>query len=307
MQRHIAHFGFPLLGGVATVCLAVASPSCGAGRVGSVCTPGSAVLTAFGLGMLVVAWSPPAFDGGSPVTGYELEITRPTGVVVGSYSATAANVVCGSPGVTCGLRVRAQNAVGAGAWSASLDGTTWRAPSAVGDLTVTGGNQSVRAVWSTPIDAGDFPILDYRVERSTDGTTFTFVELSTVRAVTVSCAGERSTCSVRIRPRNAAGLGPVTEGSATTWARPSAPTLVSIRRIGTTIGLGWTPPADDGGTAVFDYTGERTIDGGVTWSPVGSVQFSPPSCPIGISCGFRVTALNAVGASAPSNVLTVGP
>ncbi len=259
-------------------------------------------------GMLAVLWSAPVFDGGSPVTGYELEITRPAGAVVGTYTSTGANVVCGSPGVTCSLRVRAENTVGFSEWSEPIDGTTWRAPSAVGGLVLSGENHSVRAVWSTPLDAGDFPILDYRVERSVDGTNFTFDELATFRTSTVSCGGERVTCWVRVRARNAAGLGPMSEASATTWGRPTAPTLISIRRAaGTSVGLGWTPPTDDGGTAVFDYTGERTIDGGLSWTPVGSVAFFPPTCPVGVSCGFRVSAVNVVGTSAASNVLTVGP
>ncbi len=258
-------------------------------------------------GMLTTTWSAPTSDGGASVTGYELEITRPAGPIVGTYSGMAASVVCGSPGVTCALRVRAVNIVGPGAWSDPIDGTTWRAPGAVGDLSPSGGNQVVSALWSTPADAGDFPILDYRIERSTDGTNFTFVELTPYRTATVSCPGERVTCSVRVRARNAAGLGPVSETSATTWARPSSPTLISIRRSGVLVGLGWQPPADDGGSAVFDFTGERTINGGVTWTPVGSVQFVVPTCPSGISCGFRISAVNAVGASAPSNVMTVGP
>ncbi len=257
-------------------------------------------------GMLVVSWDPPIDDGGSPVTHYDLEIDRPGGIVVGSSTATATNVVCGSPGVTCTMRVRAVNVAGTGAWSEPLSGTTWRAPSAV-DLVGSGGNQVVTGVWSAPTDAGDFPVIDYRISSSTDGTNFTFVTSTTVRTATVLCPGERSTCWIRVQPRNAAGLGPATDASATTWGRPGAPTLVSIRRIGTIIGLGWTAPTDDGGVPIVDYLGERTVDGGLSWISVGSVQFTTPSCPIGTSCGFRIAASNLIGAGPASNVLFVGP
>ena len=258
-------------------------------------------------GMLVVTWDPPANDGGSPVIDYELEITRPAGVIVGSYTPTAVNIVCGSPGITCGLRVRARNVVGPSAWSDPIDGTTWRAPDAVGDLSVNGGNHTVQATWSTPTSPGDFPIIDYRIERSDDGVNFAFVEFTTFHGSTVACGTERSTCWVRVFARNAAGLSSGVDGSAMSWGRPGAPTLVSVRRSGTSVGLAWTPPADDGGTAILDYTGERTVDVGATWASVGSVQFSSPTCPTGISCGFRIAAVNMVGASSPSNVLTVGP
>ena len=163
------------------------------------------------------------------------------------------------------------------------------------------------ALWSVPSSAGDFPIIDYRIERSTNGVNFTFVELTPYRAATVSCPGERVTCWVRVRARNAAGLGPSSEANAD--------------YVGSTVGthVGEYPPhryvgrarVDRPGrrrrNAVFEYMGERTIDGGVTWVAIGSVQFVVPTCPVGISCGFRVSAVNAVGASAPSNVLTVGP
>jgi hypothetical protein len=257
-------------------------------------------------GMLVVQWAPPPSDGGSPVTGYELEVTRPDAVVVGTYANTAANIVCGGPGATCSMRVRALNTVGPSAWSDPLAGTTWRAPGPVSDLVVTPFDLALRATWSAPEDAGDFPVIDYRVERSFDNVTFSFVEYSDVRATTVGC-GERMTCWIRVQARNAAGLGPASAGSAMTWGRPGAPALVSIRRNGTSVGLGWTPPGDDGGTAIIDYTGERTTDGGATWLFIGSVTVGAPDCPIGLSCGFRVSAVNLVGTGAASNVLYVDP
>lgn len=272
--------------------------------------PGAPILTSAiagpANGMLVVSWDPPIDDGGAPVTHYDLEIDRPGEIVVGTSTATATNVVCGSPGVTCTMRVRAVNVAGPGPWSEALGGTTWRAPSAV-DLIGSGGNQVVTGVWSAPTDAGDFPVIDYRISRSTDGTNFSFVTSTTVRTASVLCPGERSICWIRVQPRNAAGLGPATDASATTWGRPGAPTLVTIRRIGTLVGLGWTAPADDGGAPIVDYLGERTVDGGLSWISVGSVQFTAPTCPVGISCGFRISAANAIGTGPPSNVLSVGP
>ena len=260
-----------------------------------------------GNGALTATWDPPSSDGGAAVTHYELEVDRPGGIVIGTYTGEGATVVCGAPGVTCTLRVRAVNSVGPGPWSGAISETTFQAPGPVGNLTTSGSHGSIVAVWDVPTDEGDFPILGYRVERSFDGADFDFVGEVSVRTTSVSCPGEAATCWLRIRARNAAGVGPTVEGSATTWARPGAPTLETIRRIGDLVGLGWRPPASDGGTAIFDYRGERSTDGGATWVPVGSVMFTTPTCPIGTACMFRVQAANAVGAGPPSNVLTVGP
>ncbi len=262
-----------------------------------------------GIGQLTLNWAAPADDGGSAVTGYDVEVDRPGGVVVGPYSATTtgATISCGGPGVTCGLRVRARNAIGDGAWSPAVSATTYRAPDPVTDLVAIGTNGSVSATWNAPVDEGDFPLVDYRVERSDDGANFEFVAYQTVRSAAIACPGERATCTLRVRPRNAAGHGLAADASATTWARPDPPTLIHIRRIGEFVGLTWEPPVDDGGVAVFDYTAERSIDGGSTWISVGSVQVTTPTCPLGTTCAFRVRAVNIVGPSDPSNVLTVGP
>jgi hypothetical protein len=61
------------------------------------------------------------------------------------------------------------------------------------------------------------------------------------------------------------------------------------------------------GVPIIDYLGERTVDGGLSWTSVGSVQFTTPSRPVGTSCGFRISASNLLGAGPASNVLFVGP
>ena len=258
-------------------------------------------------GGLTALWSDPIDDGGGPVTSFDLEIVLAGTVLTTTSTAHGISFVCGSPGDTCSLRVRAVNSAGEGPWSLPVSGTTWRAPGAVETPEASGLLQMMVATWSPPSDPGDFPILDYRVEQSDDGVSYTFVSTVTAPTATLGCVGEARTCWIRVRARNAAGLGALLDWSATTWARPGPPTLTSIRRVGNLVGLGWDPPADDGGIAVYDYSAERSTDGGTTWIDFGSLSLHPPNCPIGTICTFRIHAINPVGSGPPSNSLAVDP
>lgn len=56
-------------------------------------------------GMVVVERDPPASDGGSAVTRYDLEVDRPAGLIVDSYTSTAVTSCAGAPAspVRCGF------------------------------------------------------------------------------------------------------------------------------------------------------------------------------------------------------------
>ena len=82
-----------------------------------------------GDGKLAASWTEPADDGGSPITGYELEWTEATDPAfahpLGSAMPTGASHTIGGleNGVEYAVRVRAINAIGPGPWSESATAT----------------------------------------------------------------------------------------------------------------------------------------------------------------------------------------
>src|SRR5438445_12880534 len=122
-----------------------------------------------------------------------------------------------------------------------------------------------------------------------------------------------STYTYRVSPINTDGTSPPSRtASATTLAvAPSSPTGLSATAVSSSqIGLTWTAPADNGGSAITGYKVERSTDGGSTWSTLvantGSTArtYSDTGLAHTTTYTYRVSALNSVGTSFTSNSAT---
>jgi len=90
---------------------------------------------------------------------------------------------------------------------------------------------------------------------------------------------------------------------------PSAPTgLTATTASSSQINLSWTAPSNNGGSAVTGYKIERSNNGGSTWSTVvantGSIgtTYASTGLTANATYTFRVSAINLVGTSSPSNI-----
>src|SRR5437879_12063930 len=74
------------------------------------------------------------------------------------------------------------------------------------------------------------------------------------------------------------------------------------------INLSWLPPANNGGSPIIGYKIERSIDNGITWEAIApnTGNITPAYSDTGLlpntNYTYRVSAINAVGASTPSNM-----
>ena len=266
-----------------------------------------------GDGSVMVSWSPPAGDGGSPITGYTVT-GLPSGSAIVAGSSTSATVNNLTNGTSYTFTVTATNAVGTGPASppssAVSPGAAVTAPGAPTNVTAVAGDGSATVSWTAPASNGGSPITGYTITGSPDGSAATNGSASSV-IVTGLTNGSGYTFTVTAT--NAVGPGPasspsssVTPGAAAT--APGAPTNVTAVAGDGSATVSWTAPASNGGSPITGYAvtgvpgGSASTDGSTTSVTVSGLAN-------GTSYTFTVTATNAVGtgpASSPSSAVTPG-
>jgi hypothetical protein len=191
-----------------------------------------------------------------------------------------------------------------------VDVITWGTADPPTNLTAVHGNAQATVSWAAPTYTGTSAITGYTVKSSPGGVTTT-VGSSTFSA-TVSPLANGTTYTFTVTANNTTGPSKASAPSNAVTPRaptvPTAPTNVTASAGIETATINWTPPADDGDSAITGYT-VTSSPGGVTAtagpSPSGAVV--SPLIP-GTSYTFTVTATNGIGtsaSSAPSNAVTV--
>ena len=88
---------------------------------------------------------------------------------------------------------------------------------------------------------------------------------------------------------------------------PGAPTALSATAVGNTqINLSWTAPGENGGAPISGYKIEVSPDGNADWTVLvantGTTTYAHIGLAVGTTRHYRVSAINSVGAGAPSNI-----
>ena len=191
------------------------------------------------------------------------------------------------------------------------------APGAPTGLSATADGQTeIDLLWTAPSDDGGANITSYRIEVSTDGSSWSDLvantnSTSTSYSHTGLTAG--STRHYRVSAINSAGTGTAsnvdnaTTDSPPAATAPDAPTGLSATADGQTeIDLSWTAPSDDGGADVTGYKIEVSTNGS-SWSNLvvntnsTSTSYSHTGLTAGSTRHYRVSAINSVGTGMASN------
>ncbi len=261
--------------------------------------PGTTSVTS-GDRTLTVAWSAPAEDGGSDVTGYDLRYIRSDAADKSDANWTERDGIWSSGalryplsgltnGVEYDVQVRAVNAAGNGQWSGAVSGTPETIPSAPTIDSVTPGDETLAVAWFAPASDGgrDITGYDLRYIRSdapnkadVNWTEQPGIWSSGALQYTVSGLTNGVDYDVQVRAVNAVGAGSWSgAGAGTPLTTPGAPTIDSVTPDDGTLAVAWSAPADTGGSEVTGYDlryirSDATDKSDANWTVRDSVRTS---------------------------------
>ena len=224
----------------------------------------SAISATRGNTTVALTWTAPADTGGTPLTGYLVQVRSGSSVVRTvplTGTATTTTVTGLTNGQAYTFAVAARNANGTGAFSAPSAAVVPASAPTVAPtglvVTQTGlGTATVSFTAATPAGAdGGSPVTSFAVQ-AFNGTTAVGSPASVPGTATsaVVTGLPRGTLTFTVRAVNAVGAGPAATSAAKAISGlAGAPTAVSGTRGNTAVALRWTAPADNGGTALTGY------------------------------------------------------
>jgi titin len=286
-----------------TVTVAASKPNSPSPRSATFATDGSILLN----------WFAPSDNGGSPVTGYRVEMST-NGTTFADLTTTAGNVLSATapranPGVLVSFRIYAITALGeSNASSVSSLQMPFLKPTAPLNFTAVDNGSSVTVAWAAPENLGGATSASYRVQFSRDaGTTWLTSTTTSALSTRVIRPTKGTTWQYRVVANTQFGLGDSSNVVAITVSA-SAPSVPNWSRVAFavdgSIDLRFNTPSDNGGSPITGYTVQKSVDQ-INWTTIASPALGTNSLNIprenpGVRLFIRVTATNALGVSAPS-------
>ena len=263
-------------------------------------------------------WTAPTDKGGANITDYTIEISNDDGEnwidIDDAESVNRSFTVRGMvPGGTYQVRVAAVNIAGYSQFLTGTFTTKTLVPTAPTELVVTADSTTAALEWAIPVSNGGAAIEDYKVEVSSNCSTFTEIVHAADNRLgfTATNLMPGTKYCFRVSAKNSVGYSAKSEvvTVVTTGNAPNAPTGLGIKPAKNTVTLSWAAPVIVDGSAVRNYVVEYSKDGGVTWLTVTKRDSNSRSLVISglktkTTYKFRVTATNDVGDSPASAVLT---
>ena len=272
-------------------------------------TPGRPKLTATksGTSMINLAWTPPEGDGGSAITGYELQYWDGSNGWMDLTSTTASVTLHTHRNIAGGMtkyyRIRAMNSGGSGLWSTVAYATTdTSVPGPPTLMAMADGATKIKLTWTAGHDGGE-PITAFHLQHSSDRGT-TWDALGDARSNMMMMSTEDTDLSggttkhYRIRAVNGKGTsGWSPLASATTGISvPSRPVLTAVGLGGGRIELLWT--VKDGGSRIIRHELQRWDTSNRRWMALTStsnMRYTDTGRDANMKSFYRVRAVNGEG------------
>lgn len=251
-----------------------------------------------------VAFTPPAFNGGSPITGYI--VTSSPGGIVKTGTASPITVTGLTYDVEYTFTVMAANVLGTSvpsAVSAKVKPTA-AVPGAPTAVSALKGSTQATVSFTPPVSNGGTPIISYLVTSTPGGITAS----AGSSPIIVSNLKNGTAYAFNVKAQNAIGYSPASPYSTyvTPATVPSAPIIGNAVKAGAgKVTVNFTAPVSNGGSAITMYT--VTSNPGAITATRNVSPITVPGLVPGTTYTFTVKATNSIGTSAssdPSNQVT---
>jgi hypothetical protein len=248
---------------------------------------------------VAISWQAPSSDGGQPVTGYKVTALPSTPFVSQKTCETTTALTCSISGLNWGVGytflVQAKNVQGFGESSASKTLKPLAVPGSPTNISAIRGNSEVTVSWTAPSFTGGAAITNYTVT-STQGDFTCSPNSSTVRTCKVTGLENGNFYNFTVVATNSQGdsLPSVPSTYVVPATVPDLPEDITVTPGNGTLTISWTPPTEDGGSAITGYR--------LYLSPPGTyftISSSSRSYTLyrtnGVNYSFRLQARSSVG------------
>ena len=278
--------------------------------------PRNVMITAITATTLTFTWDAPAYDGGSPVTGYDIYFgtsstqgaVRTTAVAANVFTYTFSSLIRYTDYY---VFIQTTSLAGASVSSSvAMDKTDSTIPSAVSFSVAADSATQFTATWTAPSDDGGLGIDKYEVFVSQSATKPGSSTFETPAGLTYVATGltRANLYYVWVQAVNADGPSIIASfvPVVTFSTVPTVPQNVAATATSSTVvSLVWDAPQDDGGSSVFEYDiymsqTEDVLGSLLSTTNVDVRTYSAENLTRANTYFFTVVAVNAVGDSAAS-------
>ena len=210
-------------------------------------------------GQITLTWQPPADNGGFPIINYTLYRGTTSGgktilATVGKSPTYADSAL--TDGVTYYYEVAAINSMGEGPRSNEANATLLRKPSEPRNLIASAGDQQTTLRWVEPTSVGGSSITNYSIYRGDWWGSESFLaEIGNVTSYTDTGLTNGRSYYYAVTAKNIMGESRWSnEVKATPATLPGAPANLTVVAGDSQARLSWSPPADNGGFVITNYS-----------------------------------------------------
>jgi len=264
-------------------------------------------------GSVVLSWDPPAMDGGSPVTGYNVYRMQEGEEFAMIESVEETQLRDGDliNGIAYAYLVRTLNSEGESTNSTIVTIVPRTRPSAPRDPVLSRGNGTINLTWIEPADDGGSEIFSYIVirKRTWDNEIRSWTLDPSITWLNDKDVVRGYEYSYVVQAVSAGGNSPSSRAVVGIAAvLPSGPRMLKAHCGDGFAELSWYPPEDDGDDPISayllfrDHKGTRTEIGNI---PASMTDFNDTGLENGEEDEYYLLAQNGIGFSGPETITAV--